>query len=117
MWLFTQTGFVSIVAKPGDLEANTRTVRSRDSLSLEIMREDIYRLFNYELGEIEIVTTENSDYRHRMVVAKSELDAYLTHLSDGITYDNFKNEAVETRPELKDTYYKVWLAGLGLSDG
>lgn len=97
MWLFTKTGYVSIVEKPEDIQAQTLTVRSRDRESLEVMREDIYKLYNYNLGEVEISTKAGSDYKYRMVVSREEIKNYMVAIVDGVDYNNFKTEIVRNR--------------------
>lgn len=125
MWLFTKTGFVSIVEKAGDHEAQTVTVRSRDLESLEVMREDIYKLYDYELGEAEITENSGTDYAYRMVITKEELKRYMVAIVDGIDYDNFKSEIVPNRKnsggeeagkKWYDTLMKIWSATFGISD-
>lgn len=125
MWLFTKTGFVSIVEKAGDHEAQTVTVRSRDLESLEVMREDIYKLYEYELGEAEITKNAGTDYTYRMVITKEELRRYMVAIVDGIDYDNFKSEIVPNRKnsggeesgkKWHDTLMKIWNATFGISD-
>lgn len=125
MWLFTKTGFVSIVEKAGDREAQTVTVRSRDLESLEVMREDIYKLYEYDLGEADIAKNAGSDYAYRMVITKEELRRYMVAIVDGIDYDNFKSEIVPNRKnsggeeagkKWHDTLMKIWSATFGISD-
>lgn len=125
MWLFTKTGFVSIVEKAGDREAQTVTVRSRDLESLEVMREDIYKLYEYELGEADIAKNAGTDYTYRMVITKEELKRYMVAIVDGIDYDNFKSEIVPNRTnsggeavgkKWHDTLMKIWTASFGIAD-
>ena len=126
MWLFTKTGFVSVVEKAGDREAQTVTVRSRDLESLEVMREDIYKLYEYELGEAEISKNAGTDYTYRMVITKEELKRYMVAIVDGIDYDNFKSEIVPNREKSggkksgdkwHNTLMKIWTASFGIADG
>ena len=119
MWLFTKTGFVSVVQKPSDREAGTLTVRSRDYESLDCLREDIYRLYDYEIGETEIMENAATDYRYRMVITREELKRYMVGMIDGITYDNFKNEITESRPDggrWSSPLMRIWAATLDFGD-
>ena len=119
MWLFTRTGFVSVVQKPSDVEAGTLTVRSRDYESLDCLREDIYRLYDYDIGQADIVEDLNTDYRYRMVITREEMKRYMVAIVDGIQYENFKNEVTSSRSDgekWKTPLLKMWATSLELGD-
>lgn len=125
MWLFTKTGFVSIVEKPEDHDVQTITVRSRDKESLEVMREDIYKLYEYELGEAKITKNGGTDYAYRMTITKEELKRYMVAIVDGIDYDNFKTEITSNRKnsggesagrKWTTALMKIWTDSFGLAD-
>jgi hypothetical protein len=103
MWLFTKFGFFSIVQKPEDIAIQTVTIRSR-------VKNDLISLCKqYLKSDCKILTFENSDYRHRITVSKSEFASALMQIALDIDYDNFKNEVYRSQGSDRAAVYgDVW---------
>lgn len=103
MWLFTQDGFISIVAhrrKP-----TIALVRARDAESLLplVTYSDSPDLPN------EITHTPDADYPYRLEIAWRQLSKYLVDQVYNISYDNFKNQVHDTRgDDFAAPLHKVW---------
>jgi hypothetical protein len=107
MWIFTETGFVSAVRK--DDAPNKITARARDRRSLQELS---------ELSGAEIITTEHSDYRYRVVVSDDVFKSWFVTAVDMLDYDNFKNRIWETRgDEFHDALGRVWSVMYALQRG
>jgi len=99
MWLFTTSGFLSVVAhhdRPGDV-----LVRAR-------VRDDI-QAFCVATGAPAPIKTPHRDYRWRTEVPADVFAAYLAAQARAIDYGNFKN-AVAARQGggRASRYHDVW---------
>jgi len=82
MWIFTSTGFVSVVVHRDD---DTRlVVRGRDRASLASLR---------ARTDAPLDPWQGHDYAHRVVVTRAEFEAWLATEVEAITYTNFKTSA------------------------
>ncbi len=98
MWLMTKYGFYSIVRK----EANGYHVRARE-------RKDLENLVQYvPLPQAEILESEHTDYRFRIIVKKEDVLAVLRFLGDNLDYGNFKNTIDRTPDQKRKPYHEVW---------
>ena len=108
MWVFTKSGFLSIVKHrymPGRL-----MIRAR-------VREDIEQCVGL-LDEIagsrhQVKETPDGDYRFRVTARKETVAEAIARLTTEIGYDNFKN-AVHGDPARDRAYMGVWSAMHGL---
>ena len=97
MWLFTNTGFVSVVSNGEDL-----MVRARDKESLGPIAES---------AKTEIISTPQNDYPYRVIVTHEFFAKWVAHMASNITYMNFKSEVAATRGyEFAHPLMKVWSA-------
>ena len=97
MWLFTNTGFVSVVSNGKDL-----MVRARDRESLEPIAES---------AKTESISTPHNDYPYRVIVNHEFFAKWVAHMARNITYENFKSEVAATRGyEFAHPLMKVWSA-------
>ena len=97
MWLFTNTGFVSVVSNGKDL-----MVRARDKESLEPIAES---------AKTEIISTPHNDYPYRVIVNHEFFAKWVAHMARNISYENFKSEVAATRGyEFAHPLVKVWSA-------
>lgn len=104
MWLFTTTGFISIV----EHDANQLVVRARDSLSLSPLAQ------SYDL---DIRSTPTADYPYRLLLSKDQFKIYLHNQAGLINYKNFKSEVAITRSEaFANILLKVWSVMHGVED-
>jgi len=98
MWLFTTTGFISIV----EHDANQLVVRARDSLSLSPLAQ------SYDL---DIRSTPTADYPYRIFLSKDQFKNYLHNQTGLINYKNFKSEVAITRgKKFANALLSVWSA-------
>jgi hypothetical protein len=98
MWLFSETGFVSVVRDPKD--KNKMVVRARDKESLKPLVE--------EYG-VKIVNLKNRDYPHRVFLTRKQFVDWLVELGDDLNYTNYKNQVHVTRgDEFARPLHKVW---------
>ena len=98
MWLFTNSGFISIVEK----DASHLAVRARDSLSLSSLAQSY---------DVEIRSTPTADYPYRIFITKDQFKNWLSNQPGQIQYKNFKSEVTTTRgKKFSDALLKVWSA-------
>jgi hypothetical protein len=83
MWIFTNTGFISVVSDGKEL-----VVRSRDRLSLEPLS---------SFTKATIKKTPTSDYPYRLTLSRQGFADWLSMTALGIDYRNYKSEVSETR--------------------
>ena len=104
MWLFSETGFVSVVRDPKD--KNKMVVRARDKESLKPLVE--------EYG-VKIVNLKNRDYPHRVFLTRKQFVDWLIELGEDLDYTNYKNQVHVTRgDEFARPLHKVWSTMLEL---
>ncbi len=98
MWLFTTSGFISIIEK----DANRLAVRARDSLSLSPLAQSY---------DVEIRRTPAADYPYRVFITKDQFKNWLSNQPGQIQYKNFKSQVSVTRgKKFFDALLKVWSA-------
>ena len=98
MWLFTTTGFISIV----EHDADHLVVRARDSFSLS----PLVQSYN-----VEIRSTPTADYPYRIFLSKDQFKNYLHNQTGLINYKNFKSEVAITRgKKFANALLSVWSA-------
>ena len=112
MWLFTTSGFYSIVEKPWDRGTGTLTVRARVAQDLDRLR----------AGPLPALgpTTEDAeaDYRFRAQAPREAVALAAAGLIRGIGYDNFKSEVgMRQGHQRSDIYLGVWTAARKLQKG
>ncbi len=100
MWLYTRIGFFSIVHKD---EPGTLTVRSR-------LRRDIedFKAASASLKEAEIIVSEDSDYRYRLIADRAAVMDAIDEIVADIDYDNFKEEVEYTDKLRVPVYSALW---------
>ena len=106
MWIFTDTGFISIVRKPE--RPDSLTVRARDRKSLEALA---------ALASAEIKRSPHGDYPYRVFVGDAEFNQWLFSRTAELDYSNFKNQVAKTRgSKFAHLLHDVWAAMLGAED-
>ena len=126
MWVMTRLGFYSVACadKPGRggaIDPDTVMVRARISEHLENLKER----FGYGKTEFPIKTSQETDYRFRIMMPKVIWVNILMQLAEEQTWRNFKNEAERFGREHKqsrryvDALHDVWrvMLSLQLRDG
>lgn len=107
MWIFTPSGFYSIVADQHT--AGHALVRAR-------LREDL-EAFCTRTGAPDPVETPDRDYRFRTSVPFATLAADLAAQAEAIDYPNFKNEvAARQGHERAARYERIWWVMSELQD-
>ena len=112
MWLFTTSGFYSIVEKPWDRDTGTLTVRAR-------VADDLDRLRDGPLPELgPTVEDKAADCRIRAQAPREAVALAAAKLVRDLDYDNFKS-AVGRRQGTKreHIYHGVWHAANKLQQG
>ena len=96
MWLFTTSGFVSVVSHSPEVI----TVRSRNRASLAPISKSL---------NIEIKKTPHSDYPYRIELPKADFAQWASRQIEQITYSNFKSEASLLCDEnYVESLHQVW---------
>ena len=108
MWLFTRYGFFSIAcasSPDGALDSDTLMIRSRRKAHLEKLQARFPQLAN-----IEVSATRHTDYRYRMIVAKSDWVAVVAELAGEQTWSNFKSEVARFGgcDDYERALHRVW---------
>lgn len=105
MWIFSETGFVSVVRKTD--RPDVYTVRSRDTLSLDPLA---------AFAKTEIIETPYGDYQYRIFVEPAVFTEWLADQASDIQYDNFKNRVYKTRGrKFVEALHEVWVAMLAVT--
>ena len=102
MWLFSISGFFSIVQDAHDKTLHHIRARTLDDL-------DTLRALVPSLPR-PVLSHPGSDYRCRILCPSSLLPEVLTALGEGISYPNFKS-AVARVPAQRDklpAYHRIW---------
>jgi hypothetical protein len=106
MWLFSETGFVSVVQDPQD--KNKMVVRARDEESLKPLV-DSY--------DVKIVKLKNRDYPARVFLTREQFVDWLVGVGETLDYTNYKNAATASRGyEFARPLHSVWSTMLELED-
>ena len=106
MWIFTDTGFISIVRKPE--YPSVLTVRARDRASLEALA---------ARASVEIKRSPNGDYPYRVFVGDGPFLEWFLDRGGELKYSNFKNQVAKTRGyQFAHALNDVWAAMLAVED-
>jgi hypothetical protein len=112
MWLFTTSGFYSIVEKPWDRAAGTLTVRARVAADLDRLRSGALPA----LGPT--VQDPTADYRFRAQAPREAVARAVAQAVTDLDYDNFKSAVGKAQGHARaHIYHDVWAAALKLQTG
>lgn len=103
MWLATKFGFYSIVQTRD--EKDKFMVRARAEKDLKNLVENVQ-----ELNGKEVLKTDFTDYRYRIIITKNELSALMMFFAANLDYPNFKDK-IKATPGQKDklgSYHEIW---------
>ena len=95
MWVFLNNSFLSIVENRNNKEE--LLVRSR-------IKGDIEKVF----PDSNVFEMENSDYKYRSFIKKTDVSSKLKKIVENINYDNFKNSISPDQSERHNSYLNVW---------
>jgi hypothetical protein len=102
MWLFSKSGFFSVVKhlyKPDHL-----LVRARLQEDIEAMA----ALLTKETGQaFTPIVLDEADYRYRLEVPRADFGRIMTRLVEDLDYPNFKS-AVRGNMQRDQAYGRVW---------
>ncbi len=93
-----------MVEKPWDKPNGTLTIRAR-------VYDDLVRLKAYLPSMSDIISSEDSDYKHRAVADREAVIAAMSLLTAEIQYDNFKDEVARSEHQgyaRAALYGEVW---------
>lgn len=97
MWIFSTSGFISVVINP---DARTIVVRARDCASL---------LSIAKVTSSDILKTPLADYPYRMLIGHDQFANWVKNEVLRIDYKNFKSEVALTKgADFVRTLTKVW---------
>lgn len=101
MWLFTQSGFFSIVKVIGDNDKFFVRARHKNDL------ENLIQLMNLKHP---IHESNTADYPFRILICHQELLDLTATLVNEIEYPNFKSKIAETKDQYDKlpSYHEVW---------
>jgi hypothetical protein len=98
VWIFTSTGFVSVVQHRDD--PARLVVRARDRVSLEPL---------VARTGAEVDPWRGTDYAHRIVVGREPFEAWLVDAARAIDYPNYKASARRARGgRFERSLHRVW---------
>jgi hypothetical protein len=110
IWIFSESGFVSVVRHRD--HPHLLLVRSRDRDSLASLCRRV------RLAESEISELANADYRFRLVCSDAVLLRFLRFSVEELDYANFKDRVSTTRgASWHAALMKVWSAMRSLQPG
>ena len=95
VWIFLNNSFLSIVENRNNKEE--LLVRSR-------IKGDIDKIF----PDSNVFDLENSDYKYRSYIKKSEVSEKIKDIIQNINYDNFKNSISKNEDKRHSSYINVW---------
>jgi len=95
MWIFTNSGFISVVADRNS--TGNLLVRAR-------VRGHIQAMFPCA----DVFTDEHADYYYRALLPRKTVADAMAQSVESIQYPNFKDSV--SNPTLHDAYLKVWEA-------
>ena len=103
MWiLHPKVGFLSLVQKDWNKPNDTLTIRAR-------VYDDLVRLKAYLPSMSDIISSEDSDYRHRAVADREAVMTAMAQLAADVRYDNFKDEVASLQGYTRAAIYgRVW---------
>ena len=93
MWVFTKTGFISIV-------------QHREQVDLMIVRARCAAHLQSLFPGTEVLETKNADYRFRAFVHRDVVRDALTAVIDALDYSNFKDSIADA--QYHDAAMRVW---------
>jgi hypothetical protein len=100
MWLFTKTGYFSVVQDWGDRD--TLHIRAR-------FREDLERLKKGYAPGLAIHHTPRADYAYRGTLTRKQFVVVVAALAANVDYPNFKDKVTEEQGrERHNLYMDVW---------
>ena len=106
MWVFTESGFVSVIRHHS--EAGNLVIRARDYKSLEGIANAI---------GLDIEPTPGGDYPYRTVADDSAFATWLSKQVMRIDYTNYKDHMEEARGhDFTDALHRVWTAMRQIED-
>ncbi len=110
IWIFSESGFVSVVRHRD--HPHLLLVRSRDRDSLVSLCRRV------RLAESQISELKNADYLYRLVCSDAVLLRFLRGSVEELDYPNFKSRVLKVRGSVwHDALMKVWAAMHSLQPG
>lgn len=118
MWIFTRYGFFSIACArtpDGAIDPGLMMIRARRKSHLAQLQSRFA-----ELLTAEIIKTQSTDYRYRIVVPKSNWIAAIAELAEEQAWSNFKSETTRYQGAAGANYvhalHDVWAVMYRLQD-
>jgi hypothetical protein len=100
MWIFTTSGFVSIVADRDD--PDRLLLRGRVRADLDPLAKEI---------GAHVHSTPGADYPYRFTASKGDVAEAISRLVNAIDYPNFKDEVAQRQGRGRESaYHEIWAA-------
>jgi hypothetical protein len=111
VWVFTQTGFYSVVVYDPSKDHGGGAAQTADLLLVRArVRKDLEELRRW-IPDLDIREDGNADYRFRSLVGRDDWKRVLAAEVDALSYHNFKNRVAERDDdERHHAYMAVWTA-------
>jgi hypothetical protein len=99
MWIFTETGFLSVVRKPRPGEEDTLMVRARRYDALVPLAQSSSR---------PIIRTPEADYPYRVIVNDAIFGSWMAGQAEAIDYSNFKSRVSKRSYRYEHALHEIW---------
>ena len=99
MWIFTETGFLSVVRKPRPGEEDTLMVRARRYDALVPLAKSANR---------PIIRTPEADYPYRVIVNDAIFGKWMAVQAEAIDYSNFKSRVSKRSYRYEHALHEIW---------
>jgi len=106
MWIYTKTGFYSIVHKPPCKE-DELLVRTRSKDDIDKLQKQLKEKYKFN-GEV--IESPKADYAYRMIVPREVFALFIATTALDLNYDNFKNTIRGKDYQRHDAYFRCWEA-------
>lgn len=106
MWLYTRTGFYSIVHKP-PCKKDELLVRARSREDIDRLQDLLKKRYQFD-GQV--IDSPKADYAYRMIVPKEIFALFMLNAVIELKYDNFKNTVHGKDYQRHDAYMRCWEA-------
>lgn len=106
MWLYSKTGFYSIVHKP-PCNRDELLVRTRSKVDIDKLQKLLKEKYKFD-GEV--IDSPKADYAYRMMVPREIFASFISSAAMELDYDNFKNTISGKDYQRHHAYMRCWEA-------
>lgn len=120
MWIHTKDGFFSVTTNQRDETGQTLMVRARVRGDLDKLLERVLAIkppFFHQGMLPKIIETKTSDYRYRVILARTVWAEYLVEMTDDLDYTNVKGTLARGDKPRANAMMACWSAMADLQPG